>query len=70
MGIWLEFFLFFTGNETLGGLAVEAAKGALLMAEVEADAVDLVILCTSTPDDLFGGGSQVWWWFYSKIIQK
>lgn len=51
--------LLFTGNETLGGLAAEAAKGALLMAEVEADAVDLVILCTSTPDDLFGGGSQV-----------
>ncbi|KAG6482346.1 hypothetical protein ZIOFF_058977 [Zingiber officinale] len=48
-----------TGNETLGGLAAEAAKGALLMAEVEADAVDLVILCTSTPDDLFGGGSQI-----------
>lgn len=53
------FPLFFTGNETLGGLAAEAAKEALLMAEVEADAVDLVMMCTSTPDDLFGGGSQV-----------
>ncbi|WOK94086.1 3-oxoacyl-[acyl-carrier-protein] synthase III, chloroplastic [Canna indica] len=48
-----------SGNETLGGLAVEAAKGALVMAEVEAGEVDLVIMCTSTPDDLFGCGSQV-----------
>lgn len=47
------------GDETLTGLAVEAAKGALQMAEVESDGVDLVIMCTSTPDDLFGGGGQV-----------
>lgn len=30
------------------------------MAQVNADDVDLVLLCTSTPDDLFGGAAQVW----------
>ncbi|RWW32348.1 hypothetical protein GW17_00002980 [Ensete ventricosum] len=49
---------FMSGNETLGGLAVDAAKGALQMAHVEAEEVDLVIMCTSTPDDLFGCGAQ------------
>ncbi|XP_039115333.1 3-oxoacyl-[acyl-carrier-protein] synthase 3 B, chloroplastic-like [Dioscorea cayenensis subsp. rotundata] len=48
-----------SGNETLNGLAVDAAKGALDMAQVETDDVDLVIMCTSTPDDLFGGGARV-----------
>ncbi|KAJ6810866.1 3-oxoacyl-[acyl-carrier-protein] synthase III, chloroplastic-like isoform X2 [Iris pallida] len=48
-----------TGEETLGGLAMEAAKRALQMAQVEADEIDLIILCTSTPDDLFGGGGGV-----------
>ncbi|THU67385.1 hypothetical protein C4D60_Mb05t24090 [Musa balbisiana] len=48
-----------SGNETLGGLAAAAAKGALQMAHVEAEEVDLVIMCTSTPDDLFGCGAQV-----------
>ncbi|KAJ0975285.1 hypothetical protein J5N97_017250 [Dioscorea zingiberensis] len=48
-----------TGNETLNGLAVDAAKGALDMAQVDADDVDLVIMCTSTPEDLFGGGARV-----------
>ncbi|OAY70727.1 3-oxoacyl-(acyl-carrier-protein) synthase III, chloroplastic, partial [Ananas comosus] len=48
-----------TGDEKLGGLAVEAAKRALQMAQVEADDVDLVIMCTSTPDDLFGSGAWV-----------
>lgn len=48
-----------TGNENLNGLAVEAAKGALQMAEVEAENVDLIILCSSTPDDLFGGASRI-----------
>lgn len=47
------------GDEKLGGLAVEAAKRALQMAQVEADDVDLVIMCTSTPDDLFGSGAWV-----------
>ncbi|KAG1342481.1 3-oxoacyl-[acyl-carrier-protein] synthase III, chloroplastic [Cocos nucifera] len=48
-----------TGNETVSGLAVEAARGALEMAHVEPDDVDLVIMCTSTPNDLFGCGAQV-----------
>ena len=48
-----------TGTETLNSLSVEAAKGALQMAEVEAENVDLVILCSSTPDDLFGGATLV-----------
>ena len=47
------------GNDTLSRLAIEAAKGALQMAQVEADNIDLVIMCTSTPDDLFGGGGRV-----------
>jgi 3-oxoacyl-[acyl-carrier-protein] synthase III len=41
------------------GLAIEAGKKALEMAQVEPEEVDLVVLCTSTPDDLFGSGSQV-----------
>ncbi|KAJ0988322.1 hypothetical protein J5N97_006678 [Dioscorea zingiberensis] len=48
-----------SGNETLTGLAIEAGKGALQMAKVDSNDVDLVIMCTSTPDDLFGGGGQV-----------
>ncbi|CAL9122970.1 unnamed protein product [Musa textilis] len=48
-----------SGNETLSGFAVDAAKGALQMAQLEAEEVDLVIMCTSTPDDLFGCGTQV-----------
>jgi 3-oxoacyl-[acyl-carrier-protein] synthase-3 len=49
-----------SGNETLRELSVQAAKKALEMAQVNADDVDLVLLCTSTPDDLFGGAAQVW----------
>ncbi|GJY02504.1 3-oxoacyl-[acyl-carrier-protein] synthase III, chloroplastic-like protein [Tanacetum coccineum] len=41
------------------GLAVEAAQKALQMAEVEADEVDLILFCSSTPDDLFGGAPEV-----------
>ncbi|KAB8097192.1 beta-ketoacyl-[acyl-carrier-protein] synthase III A, chloroplastic [Oryza sativa Japonica Group] len=48
-----------SGNETLRELSVQAAKKALEMAQVNADDVDLVLLCTSTPDDLFGGAAQV-----------
>ena len=42
-------------------LAVAASTKALEMASVAAEDIDLVILCTSTPDDIFGGASQVWW---------
>ncbi|KAJ3677360.1 hypothetical protein LUZ60_003084 [Juncus effusus] len=48
-----------TGGETVNELATEAGKKALEMAEVEADQVDLVLMCTSTPDDLFGSATQV-----------
>lgn len=41
-------------------LAVTAAKKALEMAEVDPLDVDLVILCTSTPDDIFGSACLVW----------
>ncbi|KAF5935714.1 hypothetical protein HYC85_026843 [Camellia sinensis] len=48
-----------TGKESLTTLAVEAAQKALEMAEVDPDDVDLVLLCTSTPEDLFGSAPQI-----------
>ncbi|CAL5429694.1 unnamed protein product [Camellia sinensis] len=48
-----------TGKDSLTGLAVEAAKRALQMAQVDPDDVDLVLLCTSTPEDLFGSAPQI-----------
>ncbi|GFZ06980.1 3-ketoacyl-acyl carrier protein synthase III [Actinidia rufa] len=48
-----------TGKDSLTTLAVEAAKNALQMAEVDPDDLDLVLLCTSTPDDLFGSAPQI-----------
>ncbi|PWZ11991.1 2,3-dimethylmalate lyase [Zea mays] len=46
-------------DETLRGLSIQAAQRALEVAGVKAEDVDLVLLCTSTPDDLFGGDAQV-----------
>ncbi|KAK3038451.1 hypothetical protein RJ639_029749 [Escallonia herrerae] len=48
-----------TGKDSLTGLAAEAAKKALQMAEVDADDVDLILMCTSTPEDLFGSAPQI-----------
>ncbi|GER52046.1 3-oxoacyl-[acyl-carrier-protein] synthase III [Striga asiatica] len=48
-----------SGKDSLTGLAVEASKKALEMAGVTPDDVDLVLLCTSTPEDLFGSAPQV-----------
>lgn len=48
-----------SGNESLTGLAVEAASRALQMAEVNPEDVDLVLMCTSTPEDLFGAATQI-----------
>ncbi|KAM3390771.1 hypothetical protein ACQJBY_012403 [Aegilops geniculata] len=48
-----------SGGETLGGLSVQAAQRALEMAQVRPEDVDLVLFCTSTPDDLFGGAGRV-----------
>lgn len=42
----------------MNGLAVEAARKALEMAKVDALDVDLILVGSSTPDDLFGGGPQ------------
>lgn len=48
-----------TPNESLKTIAAEAAHHALEMAGVAAADVDLIILATSTPDDLFGTASQI-----------
>ncbi|MEQ9001108.1 MAG: beta-ketoacyl-ACP synthase 3 [Coleofasciculus sp. B1-GNL1-01] len=44
---------------SLSGLAAQAGKRAIAMAGVEPDQLQLIILATSTPDDLFGTASQV-----------
>jgi 3-oxoacyl-[acyl-carrier-protein] synthase-3 len=48
-----------TGKDSLTTLAVEASRKALEMAQVDPDDVDLVLMCTSTPEDLFGSAPQV-----------
>ncbi|XVF52656.1 hypothetical protein PTKIN_Ptkin05aG0036100 [Pterospermum kingtungense] len=48
-----------TGNESLKSLAVEAARKAIEMADVDPDDLDLILLCTSTPEDLFGTAPQI-----------
>ncbi|CAO2820520.1 unnamed protein product [Amaranthus hypochondriacus] len=48
-----------SGEDSLIGLAAEAAKNALQMANVHPDDVDLVLMCTSTGEDLFGSAPQV-----------
>ncbi|MEO1519197.1 MAG: beta-ketoacyl-ACP synthase III [Cyanobacteria bacterium J06633_2] len=46
-------------SESLTELSTKAAQQALEMAGVSADAVDLIVLATSTPDDLFGTASKI-----------
>ncbi|PIN14100.1 Beta-ketoacyl-[acyl-carrier-protein] synthase III [Handroanthus impetiginosus] len=48
-----------SGKDSLMDLAVVASKKALEMADVDPDDVDLVLLCTSTPEDLFGSAPQI-----------
>jgi len=48
-----------TAADSLGSLAAQAARQALAMAQVDAEAVQLILLATSTPDDLFGSACQV-----------
>ncbi|XP_015901108.3 beta-ketoacyl-[acyl-carrier-protein] synthase III A, chloroplastic [Ziziphus jujuba] len=48
-----------SGKDSLTALAVEAAEKALQMAQVDPDDVDLVLMCTSTPEDLFGNAPQI-----------
>eukprot|EP00933_Yihiella_yeosuensis_P037596 TRINITY_DN31592_c0_g1_i1.p1 TRINITY_DN31592_c0_g1~~TRINITY_DN31592_c0_g1_i1.p1 ORF type:complete len:462 (+),score=85.54 TRINITY_DN31592_c0_g1_i1:38-1387(+) len=46
-------------DERLGSLAQLAAERALESAGMSAEDIDLVILATSTPDDIFGSGPEV-----------
>ena len=46
-------------GETLGGHAAAAARRALDMAGVDAADVDLIVLATSSPDDVFGSATTV-----------
>ena len=44
---------------TLGALATEAAQKAIAMAGLSPEEIDLILLATSTPDDLFGSACLV-----------
>ena len=46
-------------TQSLSDLAAEAAQKAITNAGLTADDIDMIILATSTPDDLFGSASQV-----------
>ncbi|KAI3967523.1 hypothetical protein MKW92_013553 [Papaver armeniacum] len=48
-----------SGKDSLTGLSEMAARRALEMAQVEPDDVDLILMCTSTPEDLFGSAPQI-----------
>jgi 3-oxoacyl-[acyl-carrier-protein] synthase III len=48
-----------TGDESLTSLGAEAAKQALERANVKAEDVDLIILATSSPDDIFGSACTI-----------
>lgn len=44
---------------TLSQMAAEACQNAITMAGINPTDIDLIILATSTPDDLFGSASQI-----------
>lgn len=46
-------------GESLVSFASDAARNAMSMAEVDALDIDMVLLCTSTPEDLFGSACEV-----------
>jgi 3-oxoacyl-[acyl-carrier-protein] synthase-3 len=46
-------------DESLADLAAQAGRRALEMAGIGANEIDLIILATSTPDDLFGSAGKV-----------
>lgn len=46
-------------DDSLTVIATQAAQGAITMAGVAPDDIDLIILTTSTPDDLFGNAAQI-----------
>lgn len=52
-------FLQIAEDESVTSLSVDASRKALEMADVKPEDVDLLLLCTSTPDDLFGSAPQV-----------
>lgn len=43
-----------SGSDSLTSLAADASSKALSQADIPASSVDMVIVCTSSPDDLFG----------------
>lgn len=53
------FLSFIAGQDSLTAMGTEAAQKALQIAKFSPDDVDLVLLCTSTPEDLFGSATQV-----------
>ncbi len=46
-------------DQSLSGLGADAGRQALAMAGWEAESLDLILLATSTPDDLFGSAPKV-----------
>ncbi|NES84123.1 MAG: ketoacyl-ACP synthase III [Moorea sp. SIO2B7] len=46
-------------SESLSEISAQAAKKAIAMAGLTATEIDLIILATSTPDDLFGSACQI-----------
>jgi 3-oxoacyl-[acyl-carrier-protein] synthase III len=46
-------------SESLSQLSAIAAKGAIAMAEISPTDIDLIILATSTPDDMFGSACKI-----------
>ncbi|XP_039067708.1 3-oxoacyl-[acyl-carrier-protein] synthase 3 A, chloroplastic-like isoform X2 [Hibiscus syriacus] len=48
-----------SGKESLKNLAVEAARKALEMADADPNDLDLILMCTSTPEDIFGAAPQI-----------
>lgn len=45
--------------ETLRSLGIEAAQHALTMSGISATQIDIVIVATSSPDDMFGDGPSI-----------
>lgn len=47
------------GEETLSRLAAQAAQAAIAAANLDPNEIDLILLATSTPDDLFGSAAHI-----------
>ena len=48
-----------SADESLVGFAAEAARGAIAMANLDPTDIDLILLATSTPEDLFSTACQI-----------